>query len=69
MSDSITKWHEMQEEKKIFESPDGGKTIKSRPIVEPKSLTEEQKKEAYKILAYYEKEVIEYAARILKTTV
>ena len=41
MSDSIKKWHEMQEAKKdsqsatmkgkfIYESPDGGKTIKTR---------------------------------------
>ena len=47
MSDSIKKWHEMQEEKAlrikdavvtidtpkyIHESPDGGKTVRSRPI-------------------------------------
>ena len=46
MSDSITKWHEMQEDKSfkikdatitmdppmIYESPDGGETVKSRPF-------------------------------------
>ena len=43
MSDSIKKWHEMQEEKKsnqsatsagtfIYESPDGGKTVTQRPF-------------------------------------
>ena len=42
MSDSVTKWHEMQEAKKssqnatiegtfIYESPDGGKTVTQRP--------------------------------------
>ena len=48
MSDSIKKWHEMQEDKSfrikdatvtmnppmIHESPDGGKTVKSRPFRE-----------------------------------
>jgi len=42
MSDTITKWHEMQEEKSsqsatspgtfIYESPDGGKTVTQRPF-------------------------------------
>ena len=43
MSDTITKWHEMQEAKKdsqnatmegkfIYESPDGGKTVTKRPF-------------------------------------
>ena len=41
MSDSIKKWHEMQEEKGqtatgagtfIYESPDGGKTVTQRPF-------------------------------------
>ena len=44
MSDSIKKWHEMQEDKKlssttatsegkfIYESPDGGKTVRKRPL-------------------------------------
>ena len=42
MSDSIKKWHEMQEDKKnqtatspgtfIYESPDGGKTVTQRPF-------------------------------------
>ena len=49
MSDSIKKWHEMQEEKAlrikdavvtidtpmIHESPDGGKTVRSRPFRDP----------------------------------
>jgi hypothetical protein len=47
MSDSVKKWHEMQEEKEftkrvqalekgktfIFESPDGGKTVTRRPFM------------------------------------
>jgi len=61
----------------IFESPDRGKTIYRRefgtterelvdntPMFEVK-LTEEEVKEAYKVLAYYEKNVILYAAKIL----
>ena len=43
MSDSVKKWHEMQEEKEsnqsatsagtfIYESPDGGKTVTRRPF-------------------------------------
>ena len=91
MSDSIKKWHEMQEEKEfekknsntsstspgtfIYESPDGGETITRRPfggdiedrevIKEPQELTEEELKEAYKILAYYDSKVIRYAVKIL----
>ena len=48
MSDSVKKWHEMQEEKEfaakvkalekdktyIYESPDGGKTVSRRPFGE-----------------------------------
>ena len=52
MSDSVKKWHEMQEEN-------------STPIVFQKKLSEEQRKEAYKVLAYYDAEVIRYAANIL----
>ena len=36
MSDSVKKWHEMQEEvkdKKIYESPDGGDTVTERPFL------------------------------------
>ncbi len=44
MSDSIKKWHEMQEDKKdsqtstmkgafIYESPDGGETVTRRPFL------------------------------------
>lgn len=68
MSDSVTKWHEMQQDNVIFESPDGGKTVKARPMNEPTfvaKLSQEEIKEAYKVLAYYEKNVILYAAKIL----
>lgn len=68
MSDSVKKWHEMQEDKKIYESPDGGKTVFERPLKVPNELTDDEKKEAYKVLAYYESNVILYAARILKNT-
>jgi hypothetical protein len=68
MSDSVKKWHEMQEDKKIYESPDGGKTVFERPLRVPNELTDDEKKEAYKVLAYYESNVILYAARILKNT-
>tara|TARA_R110000803_G_scaffold45360_3_gene95592 strand:+ start:964 stop:1143 length:180 start_codon:yes stop_codon:yes gene_type:complete len=58
----------MQEDKKIYESPDGGKTVFERPLRVPNELTDDEKKEAYKVLAYYESNVILYAARILKNT-
>ena len=35
MSDSVKKWHEMQEDlkdKKIYESPDNGDTVTERPF-------------------------------------
>tara|TARA_R110002126_G_scaffold143838_4_gene289899 strand:- start:447 stop:662 length:216 start_codon:yes stop_codon:yes gene_type:complete len=65
MSDSIKKWHEMQEDKKIYESPDGGKTVFERPLRVPNGLTDDEKKEAYKLLAYYDTKVILYAASII----
>lgn len=55
MSDSVTKWHEMNEVK--FEV---GKTVTR--------LTDDQKKEAYKVLAYYDAEVILFAAKILNSS-
>jgi len=81
MSDSISKWHEMQEEEikvtYIYESPDGGKTVTRRPmggdwtqkeviqISEP-IVSEGYKKQAYEILIDYPKEAILEAARIVK---
>jgi hypothetical protein len=63
MSDSITKWHEMQEAKKdsqtatsagtfIYESPDGGKTVTARPFggdIEDRVVIEHPQKEEYEI--------------------
>lgn len=53
MSDSVTKYFEDKE----FSVP-------STPTFETK-LTPEEVKEAYKVLAYYDKNVILYAAKIL----
>ena len=71
MSDSVKKWYEMQEDKKIYESPDGGKTVRERPAVDLDSfiLSDKDKKKAYQILCDYDKKVILYAARILKSSV
>jgi hypothetical protein len=76
MSDSVTKWYEIQEEKTyIYESPDGGKTVTRRPFggdvatreVTRKSIVSEgTKQQAYNILVEYPKEAILEAARILK---
>lgn len=78
MSDSVTKWHEMQEDRelKIFESPDGGKTVTERPfggdisqrviIRKPLIVSEGHKKQAYQILIDYPEEAILEAARILR---
>lgn len=76
MSDSVSKWHEMQEEKEtfIYESPDGGRTVTKRPfqgdisqreIVRKTRFGEGTKKDAYKILIEYSEEAILEAARIL----
>ena len=76
MSDSITKWHEMKEEGKfdppkgktyIYESPDGGKTVTSRPfnggvLEHPQT---ELKKKAYRLLCDYDEEVIRMAMKII----
>lgn len=78
MSDSISKWNEMQEEKYItyiFESPDKGQTVTRRPlggnnsekeIINRSLVSEGYKKQAYQILIDYQKEAILEAARILK---
>lgn len=89
MSDSVKKYYEDLEEKdfaakvnalektKIFESPDGGDTVTSRPfgadvsereiVFEKKKaeLTEEERKDAYKILAYYSENSVKLAYEIL----
>lgn len=54
MSDSVKKWHEMNEVK-FEKAPSAAK------------LTDDQKKEAYKVLAYYDAEVILFAAKILNS--
>ena len=77
MSDSVTKWYEMQEDKdlKIYESPDGGQTVTERPfggdiservIIKQPILSEGHKKQAYNILVEYPEEAILEAARILR---
>jgi len=80
MSDSISKWHEMQEEKTyIYESPDGGNTVTRRPFggdisekevikVSEPIISEGHKKQAYQILIDYPKQAILEAARIAKNS-
>ena len=72
MSDSVKKWYEMQEDKKIFESPDGGKTVTERPfgadVSERKTIVHPQtelKKEAYRLLCEYDEDVIRLAMKII----
>lgn len=75
MSDSVKKWYEMQEDKKIFESPDGGETVTERPfggdvsdrkiIQHPQRELQEIKKQAYTLLANYDEQVIRMANKIL----
>jgi hypothetical protein len=79
MSDSIKKWHEMQEDKaaKIFESPDRGQTVTERPfrgdisdrvVIKSKPIISEgDKKLAYEILIRYSEEAILEATRILQS--
>lgn len=78
MSDSISKWNDMQEEKYIkyiFESPDNGKTVTRRPfgssiyekeVIRQPIVSEGHKKLAYQILTEYPEEAILEAARIAK---
>ena len=62
MSDSVTKWHEMQEDKKtqsatgagtfIYESPDGGKTVTARPFggdIKDRVVIQHPQKETYQL--------------------
>jgi len=78
MSDSISKWHEMQEEKTyIYESPDKGETVTRRPfgtsiyereVIKQPIISEGHKKQAYQILIDYPEQAILEAARILKNS-
>lgn len=75
MSDSIKKWHEMQEEikdLKIYESPDGGDTVTERPffgeISDRKVIKHpvvDLKQKAYRLLCDYDEEVIRMAMKII----
>jgi hypothetical protein len=80
MSDSVKKWHEMQEDKQYNMRTDtmiapmdpqlekdimSGKTVFERLLRVPNGLTDDEKKEAYKLLAYYDIKVILYAASII----
>lgn len=75
MSDSVKKWHEMQDElkdKKIYESPDGGGTVTERPFfgdiserVVIQKKEKKIKKQAYNILIEYDEEAIKQAYAIL----
>ena len=62
MSDSVKKWHEMQEEKK-FSFIDAQKKFDA--IEDKPSLTDLMKSQAYSILVTYQEESILEAARIL----
>tara|TARA_B110000305_G_C19288913_1_gene563171 strand:+ start:219 stop:455 length:237 start_codon:yes stop_codon:yes gene_type:complete len=77
MSDTIKKWHEMQEDKSssIFESPDRGETVTERPFggdiserVIIKQPVSKIKKEAYRLLCEYDEEVVRMAIKILEVT-
>lgn len=77
MSDSIKKWHEMQQDKelKVFESPDGGDTVTVRPfggdiedrvvIQHPQKEEYEIKQKAYRLLCEEDERVIRMAMKIL----
>lgn len=80
MSDSVTKWYEMQEDeqlKYIYESPDKDQTVTRRAfgsslyeketIKEP-IISEGHKKLAYTILTEYPVEAIMEAARIARNS-
>jgi len=59
MSDSIKKYHEMVEDGRIEDKKS------SRTVFQSTLLTDEEKKEAYKILAYYDTKVVLHAASII----
>ncbi len=61
MSDSIKKWHEMQEERRLYP---GDIILKSDKAVKTLPITEVKKK-AYKLLCEYDEEVIRVAMKII----
>tara|TARA_B100001121_G_C18363387_1_gene468158 strand:+ start:384 stop:578 length:195 start_codon:yes stop_codon:yes gene_type:complete len=64
MSDSVKKYHEMVEDGIIKEDK-----VIPPPNINKYFLSEDQKKEAYRLLAYYDKDIILYAAKILNGSV
>ena len=64
MSDSVKKYHEMVEDGIIKEDK-----VIPPPNINKYFLSEYQKKEAYRLLAYYDKDIILYAAKILNGSV
>lgn len=81
MSDSVKKYFEMVEDGTIkdttfiYESPDGGSTVTRRPfaagvserevIQHPERLTQELRKQAFRLLTEYDEDVIRMANKIL----
>lgn len=61
MSDSVKKWHEMQDEKRLYPGDiiiKEDKGIKTLPITDVK-------KKAYKLLCEYDEDVIRMAMKII----
>ena len=62
MSDSITKWHEMQETRRLYP---GDIFLKETKVEKTLPLTDVKKK-AYRLLCEYDEEVIRMAMQIIK---
>ena len=61
MSDSVKKWHEMQEERRLYP---GDIKIKEDKGVKTLPITDTKKK-AYKLLCEYDEDVIRMAMKII----
>lgn len=79
MSDSVKKWHEMQEENKyqsataegkfIYESPDGGKTVTRRPFgsnIDEREVIHHPSKESYEIKKKAYSLLCEYPEEVIR---
>lgn len=79
MSDSIKKWHEMQEDKStqtatgagtfIYESPDGGKTVTQRPFngdISEREVIQHPEKESYELKQKAYRLLCEYDKEVIR---
>ena len=65
MSDSVTKFYENMSDREIMNAKQGLLPQTGETVEFVKSISEEDRKDAYKILAYYNEDAINMAKKLL----